>query len=92
VALGSTQPPTEMSTTNLPRGKGWPARKAVNVTAICEPIVQRKCGSLGVSQPDELSHPITGFFFFGLYVSNSGSKNNPSKMDANCPKCRLTFN
>jgi hypothetical protein len=38
-ALESTQPPTEMSTRNLPRGKGQPKRKAKNLTAICEPIV-----------------------------------------------------
>jgi hypothetical protein len=25
MALGSTQPPTEISTRNLPGGKGWPA-------------------------------------------------------------------
>jgi hypothetical protein len=37
-ALGSTQPLTKMSTKNLPRGKGRPARKA-DLTAICEPIV-----------------------------------------------------
>jgi hypothetical protein len=30
---------TEMSTRNLPGGKGRPARKAHNLTAICEPIV-----------------------------------------------------
>jgi hypothetical protein len=30
---------TEMSTRNLPGGKGRPARKADNLTAICEPIV-----------------------------------------------------
>jgi hypothetical protein len=41
VALGSTQPPTEMSTRNLPGGKGRPARKADNLTAICEPNVQK---------------------------------------------------
>jgi hypothetical protein len=41
-----TQPPTEMSTRNLPGGKGRPVRKADNLTAICEPIVLRKCGSL----------------------------------------------
>jgi hypothetical protein len=38
----STQPLTEMSTMNLPGGgggKGWPERKADNLTAICEPIV-----------------------------------------------------
>jgi hypothetical protein len=36
--LGSTQSLTEMSTRNLPGGKGRPARKADNLTAICEPI------------------------------------------------------
>jgi hypothetical protein len=36
--LGSTQPLTEMSTRNLPGDKRRPARKADNLTAICEPI------------------------------------------------------
>jgi hypothetical protein len=39
IALGLTQPVTEMSIRNLPEGKGWPARKADNLTAIGEPIV-----------------------------------------------------
>jgi hypothetical protein len=39
VALGSTQPLTEMSTRNLPGGNGRPARKADILTAISEPIV-----------------------------------------------------
>jgi hypothetical protein len=39
MALGSTQPRTEMSTKNVPGGKGRPARKADNLTAIYEPIV-----------------------------------------------------
>jgi hypothetical protein len=39
MALGSTQPLTEISTRNLPGGKGRPARKADNLTAICQPIV-----------------------------------------------------
>jgi hypothetical protein len=39
MALGSTQPLTEMSTRNLLGGKGWPVHKADNHTAICEPIV-----------------------------------------------------
>jgi hypothetical protein len=39
MALGSTQPLTEMITRNLPGGKGWPASKADNFTAICEPTV-----------------------------------------------------
>jgi hypothetical protein len=41
MALGSTQPLTEMSTRNLPAGKGRPAHKADNLTAICEPIVNK---------------------------------------------------
>jgi hypothetical protein len=40
MALGSTQPLTEMGTRNLPGGKGRLARKADNLTTICEPIVQ----------------------------------------------------
>jgi hypothetical protein len=39
MALESTQPLTEMSTRNLPGGKGRPACKADNLTTICEPIV-----------------------------------------------------
>jgi hypothetical protein len=35
----STQSLTEMSTRNLPGVKGRPARKADNITVICEPIV-----------------------------------------------------
>jgi hypothetical protein len=39
MALASTKPLTEMSSKNLPGGKGRPARNADNLTAICEPIV-----------------------------------------------------
>jgi hypothetical protein len=39
MALGSTQPLTEMSSRNLPGGKRRPALNADNLTAICEPIV-----------------------------------------------------
>jgi hypothetical protein len=31
MTLGSTEPPTEMSTRNLPAGRGRPARKADNL-------------------------------------------------------------
>jgi hypothetical protein len=41
MALESIQPLTEMSTRNLPGGKGRPARKAGNLTTICEPIVYK---------------------------------------------------
>jgi hypothetical protein len=36
MVLGSTQPLTEMSTRNLPGGEGRSARKADNLTAICD--------------------------------------------------------
>jgi hypothetical protein len=39
MALGSTQPPTDMSTKNLLGGKGWLVRKADNLTALREPTV-----------------------------------------------------
>jgi hypothetical protein len=39
MALASIQPLTEMSIVNLPEGKGRPAHKADNLTAICELIV-----------------------------------------------------
>jgi hypothetical protein len=41
MALGSTQPLTEMSTRDLSGGKGQPARKADNIIAMCVPIVQK---------------------------------------------------
>jgi hypothetical protein len=42
MALGSTQPLTEMSARNLPLGKERPIRKADNLTAICEPIFYKR--------------------------------------------------
>jgi hypothetical protein len=39
MALGSTQPPTGMSTKNLPGGEGQPDCKADNLTTICELII-----------------------------------------------------
>jgi hypothetical protein len=39
MALGSTQPLTEMSTRNFPGGKKRPARRADNLAAIYEPNV-----------------------------------------------------
>jgi hypothetical protein len=41
MALGSTQPLREMSTKNLPGGKGRPVRKANILTAVCEPIPRK---------------------------------------------------
>jgi hypothetical protein len=59
MALGSTQPLTEMSTRNLPGGKGWRARRADYLTANFSRLC-RKCGSLNVSQPYGPSRPVTG--------------------------------
>jgi hypothetical protein len=39
MALQSTQPLTEMNTRNVSGGKGRPARKVDNLTAICEPTL-----------------------------------------------------
>jgi hypothetical protein len=50
MALGSTQPLTEMRTRNLPGGKGRPVRKADNLTATSEPTVIENVGS-STSQP-----------------------------------------
>jgi hypothetical protein len=53
MSLRSTHPVTEMSTTNLPRGKWRPAAKAKNPIAICEPI-----GSLDVSKTYGSPRPV----------------------------------
>jgi hypothetical protein len=45
MALGSTQPLTEMTTMTLSGGKGCPARKADNLTAISEPTVKKNVGA-----------------------------------------------
>jgi hypothetical protein len=39
MALGSTQPLTEMSSRIVPGGKGRPVPKADNFVAICEPTL-----------------------------------------------------
>jgi hypothetical protein len=51
MTLRSTQPLTEISTRNLLGGKGWPASKIHNLTAVYVGRLTRKCGSLDVSQP-----------------------------------------
>jgi hypothetical protein len=63
MALVSTQPLTEISTRNLLGGKGRPARRADNLTAICEPIVYKNVGA-------STSHNPVGFTAGYLYLTN----------------------
>jgi hypothetical protein len=53
MALGSTQPLTETNG-NEYHASSWAgglAREARNLTGICGPIVQRKCGSIDIHNP-----------------------------------------
>jgi hypothetical protein len=70
MALGSTQPLTEMSTGNLPWGKWRPAHED-NLTAIYEPIVWK------MWEPRRLTNPLgfhgllrDSFTFLPISISN----------------------
>jgi hypothetical protein len=71
--LGSTQRLTEMSTSNLPGGKGRPARKTDNLSTICEPTVQkmwepRRLTTLWASTACYMDSFTVFFFFFIWFV------------------------
>jgi hypothetical protein len=57
MTLGSTQPLTEMSTRNLPGGKGRPARQADN-SAPSVSRLSKKCGNLDVSHTYGSPRPV----------------------------------
>jgi hypothetical protein len=78
MALGSTQPLTELGTRNLPGGKGWPTLNGDNLVtddlaAICEPITC-KMWSLDISQtygpPRPLKEITLSFFVYLLMPLN----------------------
>jgi hypothetical protein len=71
MVLGSTQHLTEMSTSNLPGGKGWPMHKADNLTAICKPIVYKMWG------PQLPRGPATGTVLSHEDIWKSGLRDTP---------------
>jgi hypothetical protein len=69
MALGSTQPLTEMSTTNLPGVKGLPVRKADNLTAICEYVCIESVGASTSHNPTDLHGLLQGQLSLLYFIS-----------------------
>jgi hypothetical protein len=66
MVLRSTQPLTEMSTRNLPGGKGWAARKGDYHSAISEPIVYKNVEASTSHKPMGLHGLLQGYRMMNL--------------------------
>jgi hypothetical protein len=72
MALGSTEPLTEMSTRNLPGGgKGWPTRKADNLTPSVSRLSIENVGASTSHNPMGLHGRLQGWLSLYLYSYRS---------------------
>jgi hypothetical protein len=78
MALGMTEPLTEMSTRNLPGGKGQLARKVDSLTTICELICLENVGDSMSQNPVGLHGLWWGqlyLYFFHVHETGGAADN-----------------
>jgi hypothetical protein len=69
MVLELSQPLTEMSTRNLPEGKGRSARKGGNLAGICEPVMLENVGAPTSHKSMGLQGLLQGQFYFIFQVN-----------------------
>jgi hypothetical protein len=77
MALGSTQPLTEINIRNLPGSNGRPAGQADNLTAICQPIVWKNVGA------STSYNPVAAGFCIRIHINTSRKFENTFKFSFN---------